>query len=277
MFISSRAKAAALGICALLVGSIPPPAAAQTARVSAIARTLSAFEMAKAERMLQDKLPCLGCHELGGQGGRIGPSLSRLKVTRAPDYVFSMIGDPQRTVPGTVMPRVPLVRKYSSSPSRFDFVIGPDGETRMLPEGETITESTLELIGGYLLQREPSSETPPAQLLRPAPRPLDESVDAETLYGHFCADCHGETGEGDGPNAEFLPVAPVSHADASYMSGRPDDSLFDAIYSGGYIMNLSQMMPPYGRTLDREQIWSLVRYLRELCDCQGPEWSRDGR
>jgi mono/diheme cytochrome c family protein len=276
MLNSSRAKAAALGFGALLVGSIAP-AAAQTARVSATARTLSAFEMAKAELMLYDKLPCLGCHELGGQGGRIGPSLSRLKVTRAPDYVFSMIGDPQATVPGTVMPRVPLVRKYSSSSSSFDFVLGPDGETRVRAEGETISESTLELIAGYLLQREPSSENPPAELFRPAPRPLDDGIDAETLYGHFCADCHGENGEGDGPNAEFLPVQPVSHADPSYMSERPDDSLFDAIYSGGYIMDLSQMMPPYGRTLDREQIWSLVRYLRELCDCQGPEWSRDGR
>ncbi len=61
------------------------------------------------------------------------------------------------------------------------------------------------------------------------------------------------------------------------MTERPDDSLFDAIYAGGYIMNLSQLMPAYGRTLSREQIWSLVRQLRSLCDCQGPAWSRDGK
>jgi len=62
-----------------------------------------------------------------------------------------------------------------------------------------------------------------------------------------------------------------------YMSGRSDDALFDAIYAGGYVMNRSNRMPPFGQTLAREQIWSLVRYLRGLCRCQGPTWSRDNR
>jgi mono/diheme cytochrome c family protein len=61
------------------------------------------------------------------------------------------------------------------------------------------------------------------------------------------------------------------------MSRRSDDALFDAIYAGGYIMNRSNRMPPFGQTLAREQIWSLVRYLRTLCRCEGPTWSRDNR
>jgi mono/diheme cytochrome c family protein len=186
-----------------------------------------------------------------------------------------MISDPQGTVPGTVMPRVPLVKKHVRRPARYDYQLSDGGEPALAPASEASEEVTLELIANYLVQREPAGRT--LQFLRPATGPIDSLADGATLYGHYCAVCHGEEGAGDGPNAEFLPVTPVSHADAEYMSARPDDSLFDAIYSGGYIMNLSPYMPPYGQTLSRDQIWRIVRHLRDLCDCQGPDWSRDDR
>ena len=58
------------------------------------------------------------------------------------------------------------------------------------------------------------------------------------------------------------------------MSTRPDDTLFDGISAGGFILNRSARMPPFGEMLSRDQIWGLVRYLRELCRCEGPRWSR---
>jgi hypothetical protein len=61
------------------------------------------------------------------------------------------------------------------------------------------------------------------------------------------------------------------------MARRPDDALYDAIHAGGYIMNRSQAMPPFGEMLTRGQIRSLVRHLRALCRCEGPAWSRDGQ
>ena len=277
MFNLRGIEASGVGTAALLLVIFATQASAQTPRRIVDVRTLSAFEMAKAEGLVRDKLPCLGCHELGGEGGRIGPSLSNLKATRPPDYVFAMISDPQATVPGVVMPQVRLTRKYTRMKSRFDFQLEREGVARIVPEQPSVAHTTLELIGNYLLQREPARGSPPKLIPRPPPAALDESADSATLYRHYCADCHGAEGKGDGPNAEFLPVQPVSHADATYMSERPDDSLFDAIYSGGYIMNRSPRMPPYGSTLSREQIWSLVRYLRTLCDCQGPPWSRDGK
>jgi mono/diheme cytochrome c family protein len=272
----SRLSTAVPTCGALLLGVSVGQALGQNLPASARARTLSAFEMQKAERLVRDKLPCLGCHELGGEGGRIGPSLSQLQVTRDPDYVFSMIRNPQGTIPGTVMPRVPMAEQYLWVGERFGFQIGLERDEQVLEEESLVKESMLELIANFLLQREPSSDAPPTQLPRSGPIAEDET-DGETLYQHYCASCHGTEGAADGPNAERLAVQPVSHADAEYMSARPDDSLFDAIYSGGYIMNLSHLMPPYGRTLSREQIWSLVRYLRELCDCQGPAWSRDNK
>ena len=202
-------------------------------------RALSPFDVAKAEWLIRNRLPCLGCHELGGEGGRIGPSLSALKGQRTPDHVYSMIRDPQ----GAIMPRVPM------------------------------TQSTLELIASYLVQREPTQGS--AAIAAP-PGPIQTDVTAN-LYARSCAPCHGVRGAGDGYNAPFLPVRPTAHADKTYMSRRSDDALFDAIYAGGYIMNRSNRMPPFGQTLAREQIWALVRYLRTLCACEGPAWSTDNK
>lgn len=208
-----------------------------------VPHALSPFDVAKAEWLIRNRLPCLGCHELGGEGGRIGPSLSQLKGRPFPERVYEMIRDPR----GGIMPRVPM------------------------------SDATRDLIASYLVQREPT----PAPSTRPVPgarTPSPGTGDlAEDLYARYCAPCHGARGAGDGYNAPFLPVRPTAHADKTYMSRRSDDALFDAIYSGGYVMNRSNRMPPFGQTLAREQIWSLVRYLRVLCGCEGPAWSRDNR
>ena len=206
---------------------------------------LSPFEMKKAETLLRDKLPCLGCHEVGGDGGRIAPSLSDL---RGRDFAFltDMIRNPARTIPGTVMPRVPL-----DSP-------------------------TIDLVARYLRQRTP---TQPARRLVPPPRPVPAAADSQTasLYARRCAPCHGRRGGGDGYNARYLPVRPTAHRSATYMERRSDDALYDAIAAGGLVMGKSNRMPPFGETLSPEQIRALVRYLRVLCACEGPSWSRDGR
>ncbi len=60
------------------------------------------------------------------------------------------------------------------------------------------------------------------------------------------------------------------------MATRPDDTLFDGIAVGGYILDKSHRMPGFGELLTSGQIRGLVRHLRTLCRCEGPAWSRDG-
>ena len=206
------------------------------------------FERQTADLLLRSKLPCLGCHQLNGPGGRIGPDLSGLASRRPPTYVYDMIRDPQGTAPGTSMPRVPMSQRW------------------------------LEVIASFLLQpgATPGGPVPDAPRVRPQPGPPIPD-DGGALYGRFCAGCHGAHGAGDGFNAAFLPVRPTAHASKAYMSTRSDDALFDAIFAGGYVMNRSNFMPPFGNTLSREQIRTLVGYLRSLCRCEGPGWSRDQR
>ena len=209
-------------------------------------RRLSAFSFAKAESLLKNKLPCLGCHRLAGQGGRIGPDLSNLKARLQPDFVYRMVRDPQHTVPGTVMPR------HDLPPKR------------------------LELIVHFLLQQA-APQVEPAYLSLVAHPPLfyDDGAGTDALYLKYCAACHGPTGHADGFNAAFLPVKPTRHADAAYLSQRPDDTLFDGIFAGGAILNKSHTMPAWGGTLSREQIRALVAHLRKLCRCTEPEWANN--
>ncbi|MGH7568554.1 MAG: c-type cytochrome [Gemmatimonadales bacterium] len=209
-------------------------------------RALSPFAAAKARALLRDRLPCLGCHQLNGDGGRIGPDLSNLGARRSPAFVLGMILDPAATLPGTGMPKTPLSRSTAELIASF---LAGDGKTGN---------------GGA----SPAPGAPPRS-------PTTTPQDAAALYARYCAACHGERGRGDGYNAEFLPVPPAPHADRAFMSRRTDDRLFDGIYAGGYVLGASARMPAFGETLSRAEIRGLVHYLRELCRCQGPAWTRD--
>jgi mono/diheme cytochrome c family protein len=240
---SGRPRNAAIAVCAAALLAVGPTLAGPSPAPFK-ARQLSAFDRRKAELLLDTRLACRGCHELNGSGGRIAPRLTDVRARRSPDYIYAMIGDPQGTVPGTIMPRQPM-----------------DDRTR-------------ELIANYLLALEAS---PRGGGAGPAARPQPDAPatgDAAAVYGRFCGPCHGVRGGGDGFNAAFLPVRPAPHASKAHMSTRSDDALFDTIAAGGYIMNRSNFMPPFGATLSREQIRALVQYIRRLCGCKGPAWSR---
>jgi mono/diheme cytochrome c family protein len=213
---------------------------------------LTAVARGKAETMLRDRLPCLGCHALGPSGGgRLAPDLATVGARRDAAYIAAMVDDPQRVVPGTMMPRTPM------------------------------PAATRALIVGYLSER----ASPTARMRSPAPgasppSPASLASLADTsgarLYARLCAGCHGARGAGDGPNAPHLPVPPAVHASRAAMAVRSDDRLFDAITAGGESLGRSARMPGFGATLAPAQIHALVRHIRSLCACEGPEWSTDG-
>jgi cytochrome c oxidase cbb3-type subunit III len=194
---------------------------------------LSPFSAAKARALLNDKLPCLGCHAINGRGGRIAADFAGLGRRLPADAVNRIIKDPQSMYPGTIMPKVSL-----------------DSTTRSL-------------IVAYL------RSLPVTPAVRPMTAPKESS-----LYGRHCAPCHGAAGKGDGYNAPYLPTKPAVHSDAKAMSLRSDDMLYDAIATGGYTLDKSPRMPPFGNSLTPAQIRELVKHIRQLCKCQGPSWSR---
>ena len=204
---------------------------------------ISLFDRAKAEALLRDQLPCLGCHTLDGKGGKLAPELATVRSRRDPGYIARVVADPQGAVPGTLMPHTPMPHEWRMLIVRY---LGGDAAlptTRAGPQGGSGTAD-------------------------PAGLPL---------YARYCTGCHGPQGRGDGPNAASLPVPPARHASKEAMSARSDGALYDTIAGGGAIMNRSARMPAYGTTLSPAQIRALVRHIRSLCGCQGPSWSTDGQ
>ncbi|MEO6446740.1 MAG: cytochrome c [Gemmatimonadaceae bacterium] len=167
-----------------------------------------------------------------------------MRTRRSPEFIAAMVEDPQRTLPGSSMPRTEM----------------PDNERA--------------LIIRYLQSRPGDASSTTGAKPSAAPVPT-AGASGEALYARWCAGCHGTAGRGDGPNASSLPVTPANHADATAMSARPDDSLFDTIAGGGAIMNRSPRMPAFGATLSPSDMRALVSHIRRLCRCEGPEWSRN--
>lgn len=208
-------------------------------------QALTAFEIRRTERFLESRAACLGCHRIAGRGGAIGPSLEGLAERVDADYVRRVIRDAASVIPGTLMPRQPM----------------PDAE--------------VERLTAYLLSPPPAAaaSAPAVQPQAPAAIADAQREDGAALYARHCAACHGPEGGGDGWNAPALPVAPTAHADASLMSGRTDDALFDAISSGAYVLDGSARMPPFGEMLSAAQIRALVAHIRALCGCTEPSWA----
>ena len=206
---------------------------------------LSPFAMRKAETLLRDRWSCLGCHQLGDEGGRIGPRLDGIARRLRPEYVRAIIRDPAGLAPGTVMP---------ASLEQAD---------------------RLDLIASFLVLRHRPWTGSDRVAGLSEPLPPDSAPGAGTYLAR-CASCHGLRGDGDGFNAPFLPVSPTAHSDSAAMSLRPDDTLYDGIHSGGWVLGRSHRMPAFGASLDDREIRELVSYVRTLCRCEGPAWSSDG-
>ncbi|MDH4028087.1 MAG: c-type cytochrome [Nitrospirota bacterium] len=90
----------------------------------------------------------------------------------------------------------------------------------------------------------------------------------EKLYQQYCTPCHGVKGDGNGFNAGNLDPRPTNHSDAVLMSKKSDRELNDAISGGGRAVGKATLMPPWGNTFSKDQIVSIVLYLRKLCGCR---------
>ena len=87
--------------------------------------------------------------------------------------------------------------------------------------------------------------------------PSQEAVQAaRDLYGDKCANCHGDTGKGDGPDAKKYKPAPTDLRDLKRINSQSDGELFYKITNG------KRPMPPFKKRLTDEQRWQLVLLLR---------------
>lgn len=86
-----------------------------------------------------------------------------------------------------------------------------------------------------------------------------------------CAPCHGAQGEGAGPRAQFLPVAP---ADLRVARQRAPDDIAAIVRDGGQSAGLRPQMPAFRDALPEAEIAAVARYVKTL---QSTEVSASGR
>ena len=126
---------------------------------------------------------------------------------------------------------------------------------------------SLRVAAALLLLLSGCARRPAAKAPAAAPRPPLPSYElrlGRATYEHYCQTCHGETGAGDGFNAFNLDPHPRDLSDKAFQKKKTDADLADTIQRGGAGVGLSALMPPWGRTLSREEIDQTILYLRTL-------------
>ncbi len=92
-----------------------------------------------------------------------------------------------------------------------------------------------------------------------------EELPGSAMAGHGnyilrCQSCHGATGQGNGPGAEVLELAPANFTRDTLLAARDFQGAFDKIRAGGGGVHTSSM-PAWGVMLDDGDVWDLVAYI----------------
>ncbi|HTY56671.1 MAG TPA: cytochrome c [Candidatus Binataceae bacterium] len=88
---------------------------------------------------------------------------------------------------------------------------------------------------------------------------------AKANYISYCATCHGNSGNADGPTASQIRTRPAKLADCARMSKVSDGTLFKVIEDGGSAAHLSNDMPAWNEVFAPPDIKKLVAYIRTFC------------
>ena len=92
-----------------------------------------------------------------------------------------------------------------------------------------------------------------------------DELPGSAIAGHAnyllrCQACHGPSGQGDGPGAVVLDLAPANFVQDTLLAARDFQALFDKIRSGGGGLHGSTM-PAWGVMLTDGEVWDLVSYI----------------
>jgi mono/diheme cytochrome c family protein len=103
------------------------------------------------------------------------------------------------------------------------------------------------------------------KMKNPVPR-TDAAIAAgkDIFVGH-CVKCHGETGEGDGPEAMNFEEMPSDLTDGRMMNKMSDGEIFYKISEG------RKPMPDFKKKLTDEQRWQVVHFVRTLAPKAAPK------
>ncbi|MBT7982134.1 MAG: cytochrome c [Akkermansiaceae bacterium] len=99
----------------------------------------------------------------------------------------------------------------------------------------------------------------------------DFLIRGKQRYGIYCAICHADSGNGNGPVRSFgpnggqIPIANLHDAkfsDPENPEYRPDGEMFNIITKGRGLMG------PYGGAIPAKDRWAIIAYVRALQDAK---------
>jgi len=103
-------------------------------------------------------------------------------------------------------------------------------------------------------------QVPAAEKLRKNPLALSQANynAAKPMFSEYCANCHGDSGKGDGSDAMMYDPAPSDLTDAGHMNKLSDGEIYYQITQG------RKPMPSFRNKLTEEQRWQLVILVRSF-------------
>jgi len=190
---------------------------------------------AEGQRLFQQK-GCIGCHSIGGQGGKVGPALDDVGLRRKPEWIIRHFRDPQVVTPGTVMPKFGFTE--AEARALTEFLLGKRGQAAALEIPSLMS-------------------------------PVERGREVFRKYG--CAGCHGPEGKGGVPNLNAKTAQQVP-ALTFVADGYTKPELRRLIQNGlREIAPLDPARPPpplympaWGSTIRDAELDDLVAYLMSL-------------
>jgi mono/diheme cytochrome c family protein len=85
-------------------------------------------------------------------------------------------------------------------------------------------------------------------------------VEGSEIYAAQCADCHGETGQGDGVLAASQSLSINSWGDPAWLAQQTNQQIWESISAG--VTGTS--MPAFAENLSPNQLWAVTHYVRSL-------------
>jgi cbb3-type cytochrome c oxidase subunit III len=236
--------------------------AADRASLGVLLRSrVGAARLVEAKAMFQT-LGCRGCHTVNGVGGGDGPDLSAMGLKDPGRLDFSRVRG-EHTLAG-------WIAQHFRTPA----AVVPDSLMPVLG----LTEPQIELLTYYMLSLRPA-DVPEAfwPMDRVRAERLDErefATDGATLYGSFCAACHGPAGEGM-RYSDLVAFPAIGNPD--FLAVASDDFIAETVRQG----RPGRRMPAWGTSatgLRPEEVETVVAYLRARSgvafegDTRPPRW-----
>ncbi len=203
--------------------------------------TVGAFDVSKVTKkeaefggVAYKQHACIGCHTIEENGQLVGgpQSVDLVEAGRRynPDWLYRFALNPQDFTPHS---------------------------------GEFLADATdfgVRAIVGYLMTLGVPDFTYHEPWTGPEFAQASEERGA-VVYKEYCSQCHGATGQGDGPAASGLSPKPAAHARMAF-DKLPMEYLYNVINHGGSSVGKSPTMPYWGLTIGQQGVADVIAYLK---------------